>query len=89
MDLNKFGINPEKFKVTENELLETYAQKEQKGLGEVFATIAHKDRKVENINKSVWCPYKSQPRWVSWAVCEWHREKNDPECQGCTEKDIS
>jgi len=32
---------------------------------------------------SVWCSYKSLPRWVSWGACLWHREVNDPECQGC------
>ncbi len=75
---------------TENELLETYEQKEQKeqkgGSGGAFATIAtiaHKGEKVKNMNESVWCPYKGQPRRVSWAACEWHRKENDPECQGC------
>ena len=32
---------------------------------------------------SVWCPYKGLPRWVSWDACLWHREMNDPACQGC------
>ena len=32
---------------------------------------------------SVWCPYKGLPRWVSWDACLYHRERNDPACQGC------
>jgi len=32
---------------------------------------------------SVWCPYKDLPRWVSWDACLYHRERNDPACQGC------
>jgi len=31
----------------------------------------------------VWCPYKGQPRRVSWPVCEWHSAEKDPECAGC------
>lgn len=31
----------------------------------------------------LWCNYKNIPRQVHPAVCEWHREENDPECAGC------
>ena len=46
----------------------------------------HKGQAISYLKKrsvSLLCPFKGQPRWVSWPVCEWHREKNDPECQGC------
>lgn len=48
-----------------------------------------KEQKAEAIRflkqrrMSVWCPYKGLPRWVSWDACLWHRERNDPACQGC------
>ena len=49
-----------------------------------------KERKPEAVRylkqrrMSVWCPYKRLSRWVSWDACLWHREANDPECQGCS-----
>lgn len=32
---------------------------------------------------SVWCNYKGFARFVSWDACLYHRERNDPACQGC------
>ena len=47
---------------------------------------AHKGQVISYLNRrkiSVLCPYKGCDRWICWAVCEWHREENDPECKGC------
>ncbi len=47
---------------------------------------AHKSEAIayQKLRDSVvWCPYKKQPRRVSWPACEWHREEEDPECVGC------
>jgi len=41
-------------------------------------------RYLKQRRMSVWCPYKGLPRWVSWDACLWHREMNDPACQGCS-----
>ncbi|MBC8457483.1 MAG: hypothetical protein H8D67_05745 [Deltaproteobacteria bacterium] len=32
---------------------------------------------------SFWCRYKGIPRLVSPAVCKWHRDLNDIECNDC------
>ena len=32
---------------------------------------------------AILCPYKGEPRWIHPAVCQWHREENDPKCSGC------
>ena len=41
-------------------------------------------RYLKQRRMSVWCPYRGLPRWVSWDACLWHREVNDPVCQGCS-----
>ena len=38
-----------------------------------------KPKKSDNIL----CNYKGEPREIHPAVCEWHREENNPECTGC------
>lgn len=46
---------------------------------------AHKTEAIAYLklrDSVVWCPYKKQPRRVSWPACEWHREE-DLECSGC------
>ncbi len=60
------------------------------GVGPVKILLQEiKERKAEAVRylkqrrMSVWCPYKGLPRWVSWDACLWHRECNDPACQGC------
>ena len=40
-------------------------------------------RYLKQRGMSIWCPYKGLPRWVSWDACLYHRERNDPACQGC------
>ena len=32
---------------------------------------------------SVWCDRRQPQRWVSYVVCVYHIEMNDPVCQGC------
>jgi len=32
---------------------------------------------------SIWCDRRQPPRWVSYPVCAYHIEKQDPVCQGC------
>jgi len=47
---------------------------------------AHKSEAIVYLklrDSVVWCPYKNEPRRVSWPACEWHREEEDPECVGC------
>jgi len=39
-----------------------------------------------NPGYAILCPYKGEPRWIHPAVCEWHREENDPECAKCDPK---
>jgi len=48
-----------------------------------------KDNKADAVwflkerREPVWCKGFDPPRWVSWDACIWHREVNDPHCQGC------
>jgi len=60
------------------------------GVGPVKILLQEiRERKAEAVGylkqrrQSVWCPYKGFRRWVSWDACLWHREMNDPACQGC------
>ncbi len=41
-------------------------------------------RYLKQRRMSVWCNYKGFARFVSWDACLYHRERNDPECQGCS-----
>lgn len=41
-------------------------------------------RYLKQRRMSVWCNYKGFARFVSWDACLWHREANDPACQGCS-----
>jgi len=36
-----------------------------------------------NTNNSIWCGYNNQLRRVHPEVCVWHKERNDPGCDGC------
>lgn len=38
---------------------------------------------AERLSRSVWCHRRKPARWVSLAVCEWHKAEGDPVCQGC------
>lgn len=53
-------------------------------LQEIKAKKPEAVRFLEQRRMSVWCPYNRLPRWVSYDVCLYHREMNDPECQGCS-----
>jgi hypothetical protein len=35
------------------------------------------------VSAEVWCRGYQPPRRVDARVCEWHRDEEDPKCEGC------
>ena len=50
--------------------------------GTIYRNVKDALNQKENI-KPLWCGYKGQLRRVHPEVCEWHKERNDPGCDGC------
>jgi len=53
--------------------------------GTVYKDSKAIGRELKN-NLSFWCGYKGNFRLVSPEACQWHKDLNDPECQGCSEQ---
>jgi len=43
---------------------------------------------LQERSRSIRCPYHGEWRWITGAVCQWHREERDPECVRCGCKQV-